>query len=76
MFSGISSPFDLPTSFRFINPYVQSYLVYYLEACACIGKVPDDLETYLPWNLPEAVRETLKLRVPSDERDDSLWTDL
>ena len=41
---------------------VQAYLVYYLEACARLGKVPDDLETYLPWNLPETARETLKLR--------------
>lgn len=41
---------------------VQAYLVYYLEACARLGKVPDDLETYLPWNLSETVREDLKLR--------------
>ena len=41
---------------------VQAYLVYYLEACARLGKVPDDLETYLPWNLPETVREALTLR--------------
>jgi len=41
---------------------VQAYLVYYLEACARLGKVPDDLETYLPWNLPEKAQEALKLR--------------
>ncbi|KJS87660.1 IS66 family transposase [Desulfosporosinus sp. BICA1-9] len=41
---------------------VQAYLVYYLEACACLGKVPEDLESYLPWNLSEKTREALKLR--------------
>ena len=41
---------------------VQAYLVYYLEACARLGKVPDDLETYLPWNLPETTRNDLLLR--------------
>jgi len=41
---------------------VQAYLVYYLDACARLGKVPDNLDTYLPWNLPETAREALKLR--------------
>lgn len=41
---------------------VQAYLVYYLEACARLGKVPDDLETYLPWNLSETTRNDLLLR--------------
>jgi len=41
---------------------VQAYLCYYLDACARLGKVPEDLENYLPWNIPEADRAALTLR--------------
>ena len=41
---------------------VQAYLLHYLETCACLGKVPEDLESYLPWNLSKKKQEALKLR--------------
>jgi transposase len=43
------------------NLNIQAYLRYYLDACARLGKVPEDLTNFLPWNIPEADRETLSL---------------
>ena len=43
------------------NLNIQAYLRYYLDACARLGKVPEDLTNYLPWNIPEADREALSL---------------
>lgn len=43
------------------NLNIQAYLRYYLDACARLGKVPDDLTNYLPWNIPEVDREALSL---------------
>lgn len=43
------------------NLNIQAYLRYYLDACARLGKVPEDLANFLPWNIPEADRETLSL---------------
>jgi len=43
------------------NLNIQAYLRYYLDACARLGKVPEDLANYLPWNIPEVDREALSL---------------
>lgn len=41
---------------------VQAYLCSYLDVCARLGKVPENLENYLPWNIPEADRVGMALR--------------
>ncbi|MGB9846988.1 MAG: transposase domain-containing protein [Desulfotomaculales bacterium] len=37
-----------------LNP--EGYLRYYLDNCR-EGKAPSDLERFLPWNVPEGLRE-------------------
>jgi len=42
----------------------QAYLLYYLEACARLGRAPDkpdELAKFLPWNITGAAREALSL---------------
>lgn len=42
---------------------VQAYLRYYLDACARLGKIPDNrdwLAKFLPWNIQEADRAALR----------------
>jgi transposase len=43
-----------------LNPV--AYLRYYLDACAAAGGVPEHLERFHPWNIPEDVLESHKMR--------------
>jgi len=53
-----------------INP--RRWLTAYLEACATAGgKVPRDLESYLPWNLTEDQRQAWALKREEVSRDTS-----
>ena len=46
-----------------INP--RHWLRCYLDACAATGgKVPSDIQPFLPWNLSEAQRQTMAEAIP------------
>ena len=50
-----------------INP--RHWLKWYFDACAAAGgKVPSDIQPFLPWNLSEEQRQTLSDPIPSLER--------
>ena len=38
-----------------------AYLTYYLDECAAAGGVPNNLDPYLPWNIPPEVRDRYQM---------------
>lgn len=53
-----------------INPRL--WLTWYLENCAAAGgKVPDDIQPFLPWNLSSERRTTLTMQTTSPAAPDS-----
>ncbi len=44
-----------------LNP--QAYLIYYLDACGQAGGAPKNIEDYLPWNIPQEIREAHNLDI-------------
>jgi len=45
------------------NLNVYAYLQYYFDTYAKLGSVPDSLDVFLPWNIPEAVISQYNMRL-------------
>jgi transposase len=53
-----------------INPRL--WLNWYLQSCAeAGGQIPNDLESFLPWNLSEDMRTKLRMGMPTEKPDTS-----
>jgi transposase len=53
-----------------INPRL--WLNWYLQSCAeAGGQAPNDIEPFLPWNLPQEMRAKLSIETPTQQSDSS-----
>jgi transposase len=53
-----------------INP--RRWLQWYLQSCAeAGGKIPNDIEAFLPWNLSQEMRANLSMTAPEQNTDSS-----